>query len=165
MEQKIMDNYSLAVGVVVLKNDRVLLVRHIYGSAKGKYLNPGGFLQKEELPKECAKREVFEETGIEISVNGMIAIRCSPEYWYMVLSADHVSGEPSSDGIENDSAVFLKIEDALTRDDVTGTGRTLIKTAIKRDYITSQKDTKERVVYLADSINRNCERKMLWQEQ
>jgi len=29
-----MDNFSLSVGVIVLKDDEVLLVKHTYGSAK-----------------------------------------------------------------------------------------------------------------------------------
>ena len=55
-----MDNYSLSVGVIVIKDSKVLLVKHNYGSANGKYLNPGGFLKDGELPEEAAVREVFE---------------------------------------------------------------------------------------------------------
>lgn len=43
-----MDNYSLSVGVIVIKDSKVLLVKHNYGSANGKYLNPGGFLKDGE---------------------------------------------------------------------------------------------------------------------
>ena len=71
-----MDNYSLSVGVIVIKDSKVLLVKHNYGSANGKYLNPGGFLKDGELPEEAAVREVFEETGVKISPVGMIAVRC-----------------------------------------------------------------------------------------
>ena len=49
-----MDNYSLSVGVIVIKDSKVLLVKHNYGSANGKYLNPGGFLKDGELPEEAA---------------------------------------------------------------------------------------------------------------
>lgn len=38
-----MDNYSLSVGVIVIKDSKVLLVKHNYGSANGKYLNPEDF--------------------------------------------------------------------------------------------------------------------------
>ena len=32
------DNYFASVGAIVIKNNQVLLVRHTYGSAKGKLL-------------------------------------------------------------------------------------------------------------------------------
>ena len=75
-----MDNYSLSVGVIVIKDSKVLLVKHNYGSANGKYLNPGGFLKDGELPEEAAVREIFEETGVKI-----------------ITSEKSSSEEPSSD--------------------------------------------------------------------
>ena len=68
----------------------MLLVRHNYGSVKGKYLNPGGYLREGELPEDAAIREVFEETGVKIKPIGMIAIRCQNGEWYMVLKAEYI---------------------------------------------------------------------------
>ena len=39
------DNDFASVGAIVLHNNKVLLVRHTYGSAAGKLLNPGGMIQ------------------------------------------------------------------------------------------------------------------------
>ena len=64
-----MDNYSLSVGVIVIRDSKVLLVKHNYGSAKGKYLNPGGYLKEGELPEEAAIREIYEETGVKMEVD------------------------------------------------------------------------------------------------
>ena len=97
-----MDNYSLSVGVIVIKDSKVLLVKHNYGSANGKYLNPGGFLKDGELPEEAAVREIFEETGVKISPVGMIAVRCRSNEWYMVFKADYVEGEPCANTEENE---------------------------------------------------------------
>jgi ADP-ribose pyrophosphatase YjhB (NUDIX family) len=49
--------------VYILHDDKVLLHFH---AKFGKWLPPGGHLEHNETPQECAKREAFEETGLEI---------------------------------------------------------------------------------------------------
>jgi 8-oxo-dGTP diphosphatase len=57
----------IRVGVVVVDGDRLLLVRH---QKKGNtyWLLPGGGLDYGETFEDCAKREILEETGLEIEV-------------------------------------------------------------------------------------------------
>lgn len=129
-----MDNYSLSVGVIVIRNSEVLLVRHNYGSANGKYLNPGGYLKDNELPEEAAVREVLEETGVRVAPVGMIALRCQSGGWYMVLKADYIEGEPRADMSENDDAAFMDISEALSHPCVTDTAKTLIKAALANNH-------------------------------
>ncbi len=45
---------------LVIKNDKVLLIRHPY---IGKYFQPGGHIDEGETPLGAAIREVYEETG------------------------------------------------------------------------------------------------------
>ncbi len=45
---------------------RLLLVRRAVEPAKGKWDTPGGFLEEGEEPREGLKRELREETGLEI---------------------------------------------------------------------------------------------------
>lgn len=85
------DNSFASVGAIVFRDDKVLLVRQTFGSAKGKLLNPGGRLQHGEMPEDAAKREVFEETGVTAEPLGVLAVRCSPGY--MVFLCRHVSRE------------------------------------------------------------------------
>ncbi len=66
------DNYFSSVGAIVIRDEKVLLVRHTYGAAKDKLLNPGGFINKNELPTEAIIREVFEETGVNVAPIGML---------------------------------------------------------------------------------------------
>ena len=47
------DNYFAGVGAIVLREGKVLLVRHKYGNAAGKLLNPGGFIHEGELPTDA----------------------------------------------------------------------------------------------------------------
>ena len=147
-----MDNYSLSVGVIVIKDSKVLLVKHNYGSANGKYLNPGGFLKDGELPEEAAVREVFEETGVKISPVAMIAVRCRSNEWYMVFKADYVEGEPCANTEENDEAVFMDIDEALSNPLVTDTAKTLIQTVLCGKVIPAVDCRKNRWMYSVDNM-------------
>ncbi len=113
------DNYRFSVGCIVRKKDQVLLVRHTYGSAKGKLLIPGGFCHENELPEEAAVREVFEETSITAEIKRMVGIRCDRKTWYMLFEMDYIDGVPTSDMNENSEALFCEITEALTRIDCT----------------------------------------------
>lgn len=49
------------------ENDQVLFMNH---RKLGKWLPPGGKLDKNELPDDAALRETFEETGVNIKLIG-----------------------------------------------------------------------------------------------
>ncbi len=54
-----------AVMVIVSdKEGRLLLVRRTFAPARGELCFPGGFMEIGETPVECARRELFEETGL-----------------------------------------------------------------------------------------------------
>lgn len=57
----------IRVAVVVVRGDRLLLVRQRKGE-NTYWLLPGGGLDYGETIEECARREVLEETGLEIEV-------------------------------------------------------------------------------------------------
>ena len=147
-----MDNYCLSVGAIVLKGSAILLVKHNYGSAKGKYLNPGGYLEIGELPEEAVVREVYEETGVRIRPTGMIAVRCSASSWYMVFKAEYLDGEPCAAKAENDEAVFINIEQALDNPMTTDTAKQLIHIALKGKGIPAVDCRKNRWLYSVDHI-------------
>ena len=129
------DNNFASIGAIVLRENKILLVRHTYGAAKGKLLNPGGMIQQGELPTDAVKREVLEETGIIVNPVGMLSIRCAPNGWYMVFLAEYVSGEPECDGNETSEALFMDCDELLQRDDVTDTVKTLLNIALTKKPI------------------------------
>ena len=55
---------KLSASCIVIEDEKVLLVKHTYGAAKGKYLIPGGFSEEDEMPQITAEREVLEESGV-----------------------------------------------------------------------------------------------------
>jgi len=56
----------VAVGAVVFKNDRVLMVRRGKPPAEGLWAIPGGSVELGETLQKAAEREIFEETGVRI---------------------------------------------------------------------------------------------------
>lgn len=55
---------KVGVGIMVMKNGKVLLGKRKGSHGTGKYAWPGGHMEHMESFEECAKREVREETEI-----------------------------------------------------------------------------------------------------
>ncbi len=60
--------------VLVVRDGRVLLVRRAIEPGKGQWDIPGGFLEADELPEDGAIRELREETGLAITITGLLGI-------------------------------------------------------------------------------------------
>ena len=58
--------------VVIVENDKVGLIQRIRDGSVY-YVFPGGGIENGETPEEGAKREAFEELGVEVKVNECIA--------------------------------------------------------------------------------------------
>ena len=81
------NNRKLSASCVVIEDSKVLLVKHTYGAAKGKYLIPGGFSEEGEMPQVTAKREVLEETGVVVKAEELVAIRFTPQEVWCIFNA------------------------------------------------------------------------------
>lgn len=57
---------KVGIAVIVIKDNKFLLGRRKGFHGEGDYASPGGHLEYMESIKDCAKREVQEETGMEI---------------------------------------------------------------------------------------------------
>ena len=63
------DDGAWGVGALVVDGDRLLFVRE-----DDTWLLPGGHLEADETPAEGARREVREETGIDVEIAGLGAV-------------------------------------------------------------------------------------------
>jgi 8-oxo-dGTP diphosphatase len=70
---------SAAAGVVVDARLRVLLVRRAIEPFRGSWALPAGYQEADELPQETARREVMEETGIDVRVGRLLDLVFVPK--------------------------------------------------------------------------------------
>lgn len=61
-----MDYPGIGIGVYVRKGGKVLFGMRKGGYGAGEWCSPGGKMEMNESPEECAIRETKEETGLEI---------------------------------------------------------------------------------------------------
>ena len=125
-----MNNRNLTVCGIVEINGKILLVRHTYGTAEGRILVPGGYVEEGELPSKAIEREVFEETGVSAKTKAVFSVQFKPEQWCVVFTLEYVSGEAKSDGYENNEVLLLPAEEAAEREDITNMSREILRAYI-----------------------------------
>jgi len=64
----------IGVGVVVFKDDRVLLIRRAKAPRAGAWALPGGRQRLGETVRQTARREVDEETGVDVEVTALLDV-------------------------------------------------------------------------------------------
>jgi ADP-ribose pyrophosphatase YjhB (NUDIX family) len=65
---------TLAVGAIVIHDDSLLMVRRGHEPNKGLWTVPGGRVEAGEYLSDALRREVREETGIDIEVGDLLGI-------------------------------------------------------------------------------------------
>lgn len=68
------DKPMVGVGALIRKDGRILLVKRRFEPGKGLWSIPGGLVELGEPVEEAVKREVKEETGIEIELDGLLDV-------------------------------------------------------------------------------------------
>lgn len=88
----------VGVGVLVNRDGRVLLLRRSNVHGDGTWSAPGGHIDRGESLEQCARREVFEETGVTIkdirffAVTNDIFEAEGKHYVTIWMSAEYESG-------------------------------------------------------------------------
>ena len=116
---------TLAVGAIVFKENKVLLVRRGKEPAKGLWTIPGGSVKLGETLKDAAEREIIEETGIQVKAgapvysfelierddNGDVQFH----YYIVDLEAEYISGEITP-GDDAEDAAWVTVADLQLND-------------------------------------------------
>jgi 8-oxo-dGTP diphosphatase len=129
------DHPMVAVGAVVFREGKVLMVLRGKPPAKNQWAIPGGCVELGETLQEAAQREILEETGILIQAEKPVytfdVLECDKDgriqFHYVIvdLAADYISGEIRA----GDDAVdvrWISSEDMHYRN-VSATTRKLLK--------------------------------------
>jgi len=72
--RKYPDRPVLGVGAVVLVEGRIVLVKRAHEPLKGEWNLPGGGVELGETLEQACAREVFEETGLVVTVGPVIEV-------------------------------------------------------------------------------------------
>lgn len=89
----------VGIGVMVIKDGKVLMGKRKSSHGAGEWAWPGGHLEYMESFEQCARRETKEEAGIEIQnirflFLGNLKKYAPKHYVHVQLLADWKSGEP-----------------------------------------------------------------------
>lgn len=90
----------VGVGVIIRRDEEILLIRrkHVHGA--GSWSTPGGHLDFGESPEACAVREAEEETGVVVRNLGYRAItndvfKAEGRHYVTIwFEGDYQAGEP-----------------------------------------------------------------------
>ena len=109
---------EVAVGAVVVRNRHLLLVRRGRGVSVGRWSLPGGRVESGELLADALRREMAEETGLDVRVGGLVGIaeRISDQAHYVILDfwaetdGTPVAGDDAAAVLWADSDVLRRLE-------------------------------------------------------
>jgi 8-oxo-dGTP diphosphatase len=103
------DSPQIAVGAIVVRDNKVLLVKRSQSPGQGLWAIPGGRVELGETLQQAAEREILEETGLKIRAGDALYTfeviepddvgRIQFHYVIVDLMADYLGGEinPSDD--------------------------------------------------------------------
>ncbi len=113
-----------AVSTLAFDDDgRVLLV---YESDQDAWSTPGGSVEIDERPEDAARREVLEETGLIVRLDGIVTVLGGPEFHTHYKNGDEVAyvatvyrgavvgGESRPDADEVTATQWFAVDDLRT---------------------------------------------------
>lgn len=102
---------KVGVGVAVVEDGRILLVRRAMNPERGKWSLPAGYVDQGDDPRLTAAREAHEETGLIVEVTELIDVFHNPPgsggaSIFILYQARRVGGELAA-GDDADDAQFF----------------------------------------------------------
>ena len=129
----------VGVGGVVVAENRVLLIRRGSPPLEGEWSIPGGMLELGESLREAVRRELEEETGLEVRVHDLIEAfdrvtmdadgKCRYHFVILDYLCELISGEARANSDVVDVAWAL--EEELDRFSLTPTATRVVKRAFE----------------------------------
>lgn len=107
---------NCAVGAVVIKDNKVLLVKRGRDPYKGTWMFPAGFIDFGEHPEETLKRELKEETGLEATDIHLIDILQNeddpraPGHFGIFYKVTVKDGDLQTDKEENQDIAWFELD-------------------------------------------------------
>jgi len=128
-------NHTLGVGAVVIDKNKLLVIKDRIWQ---KYKLPGGHIDDSESISNALKREVYEETGIEVEFESVVSLgHFSPAQFgesnlYVVCRATALTKEINIiDKEEIIEASWMDIQEYLTCEDVHIYNKAIVRNALE----------------------------------
>ena len=71
---------KVAAAVLIEKDGKVMLVKRGNVPERGKWTLPAGFVDAGEDPRQAARRECYEETGLEVNIQSLLDVFYGKEH-------------------------------------------------------------------------------------
>ena len=103
---------KVAVGTIIrMEDDRIILVRRAIEPGFGKWVFPGGYVDRGEAVEHAAVREVREETNLDVETTGLLGVYSSNgSPVALVAYAARVTGGVLRAGDEAQDARFFPVD-------------------------------------------------------
>ena len=98
---------KLVACTIVEKDEKIILLKRSANPGRGKWVVPGGYVDRGEEVETAARREAKEECGIDIDIRSLLGVYSYAGYLEVVVVylAEYSSGDP----IAGDESLDIKL--------------------------------------------------------
>ncbi len=106
-----------STSAIIIKDKKILLVKRNREPYRGTWMFPAGFVEFGEHPEETIKREVKEETGLNVTTLSLMTVVQSiddirePGHFVIVYRAQVKNGPLKTDEAENSDIKWFPLND------------------------------------------------------
>jgi 8-oxo-dGTP diphosphatase len=79
----------IGVGIIVKRGGKILLLKRKGSHGQGQWALPGGYLEFGESLRQCAVREIKEETGLKVKERDLRFVSLSEQFDYIKSDGKH----------------------------------------------------------------------------